>query len=165
MNLDSKTVVWIGRVMSGLVIVFFIFDGGIQLIAFDFVKQGMTQMGIPVELARPLGAEPAKDAAHGSHELDELIHHRLRLGMVSALAANDSLSFSELKSLLRTTDGNLSVHARKLEDASYVTVTKTFEGRRPLTTYRLAPAGRRALQRYLSHMESIIQVTRDTLER
>ena len=86
-----------------------------------------------------------KDAAKGSRELDELIHHRLRLGMVSALAANDALSFSELKALLRTTDGNLSVHARKLEDASYVTVTKTFEGRRPLTTYRLAPAGRRAL--------------------
>jgi DNA-binding MarR family transcriptional regulator len=116
-------------------------------------------------IVRPLDTAAGKDAAKGSRELDELIHHRLRLGMVSALAANDALSFSELKSLLRTTDGNLSVHARKLEDASYVTVTKTFEGRRPLTTYRLAPAGRRALQRYLSHMESIIQVTRDTLER
>ena len=116
-------------------------------------------------LARAVDSATGKDVAKGSRELDELIHHRLRLGMVSALAANDALSFSELKALLRTTDGNLSVHARKLEDASYVMVTKTFQGRRPLTTYRLAPAGRRALQRYLSHMESIIQVTRDTLER
>ncbi|MBA2685075.1 MAG: transcriptional regulator [Gemmatimonadaceae bacterium] len=116
-------------------------------------------------VTRPVDGSAVNDAARGSRELDELIHHRLRLGMVSALAANDALSFSELKALLKTTDGNLSVHARKLEDASYVTVTKTFEGRRPLTTYRLAPAGRRALQRYLSHMESIIQVTRDTLER
>jgi DNA-binding MarR family transcriptional regulator len=116
-------------------------------------------------LTRPIDASAGRDAAKGSRELDALIHHRLRLGMVSALAANESLSFSELKSLLRTTDGNLSVHARKLEDASYVSCTKTFEGRRPLTTYRLAPAGKRALQRYLAHMESIIQVTRDTLER
>ncbi len=114
---------------------------------------------------RPLEAKAGRDAANGSRELDELIHHRIRLGMVSALAANERLSFTELKTLLRTTDGNLSVHARKLEDASYVICEKTFEGRRPLTTYRLAPAGRRALQRYLSHMESIIQVTRDTLER
>jgi DNA-binding MarR family transcriptional regulator len=114
---------------------------------------------------RPLDASAGRDAAKGSRELDALIHHRLRLGMVSALAANERLSFTELRSLLRTTDGNLSVHARKLEDASYVICEKTFAARRPLTTYRLAPAGRRALQRYLSHMESIIQVTRDTLER
>ena len=89
-------------------------------------------------------------------ELDALIHHRLRLGMVSALAANDSLSFTELRDLLRTTDGNLSVHARKLEDAKYVSVTKHFAGRRPRTDYRLTPAGRQALQRYLSHMEALI---------
>lgn len=98
-------------------------------------------------------------------QLDGLIHHRLRLGVVSALAAADAMSFNELKALLRTTDGNLSVHARKLEDAGYVTCTKTFESRRPKTEYRLAPRGRRALERYLSHMEALIRATRDTLSR
>jgi DNA-binding MarR family transcriptional regulator len=97
-----------------------------------------------------------KAAASEPLQLDELIHHRLRLGMVSALAANDSLSFTELRDLLRTTDGNLSVHARKLEDAKYVHVTKRFESRRPRTDYKLTPAGRSALHRYLSHMESLI---------
>ena len=96
---------------------------------------------------------------------DGLIHHRLRLGVVSALAAADAISFNELKVLLKTTDGNLSVHARKLEDAGYVTCTKTFESRRPRTEYRLAPRGRRALERYLSHMEALIRATRDTLSR
>ncbi|HEX5436441.1 MAG TPA: transcriptional regulator [Gemmatimonadaceae bacterium] len=97
--------------------------------------------------------------------LDSLIHNRMRLGIVSALAANESLAFNELKALMQTTDGNLSVHARKLEDAHYVTVTKSFEGRRPRTEYRLAAAGRRALQRYLDHMEALIHATRDTLDR
>lgn len=96
-------------------------------------------------------------------ELDSLIHHRMRLGIVSALAANETLTFNELKRLMGTTDGNLSVHARKLEDALYVTVTKSFEDRRPKTQYRLAAAGRRALHRYLSHMEALIQATRDQL--
>ncbi|HET7552658.1 MAG TPA: transcriptional regulator [Gemmatimonadaceae bacterium] len=100
-----------------------------------------------------------------SRELDNLIHHRMRLGIVSALAANDTLTFNELKSLMDTTDGNLSVHARKLEDASYVVCTKRFEGRRPRTEYRLTAAGRSALQRYLDHMEALIQATRDTLDR
>lgn len=100
-----------------------------------------------------------------SRELDNLIHHRMRLGIVSALAANDTLTFNELKSLMDTTDGNLSVHARKLEDAKYVVCTKRFEGRRPRTEYRLTAAGRSALQRYLEHMEALIQATRDTLER
>lgn len=100
-----------------------------------------------------------------SRELDNLIHHRMRLGIVSALAANETLTFNELKSLMDTTDGNLSVHARKLEDADYVTCTKRFEGRRPRTEYRLTEAGRSALQRYLDHMEALIQATRDTLER
>ncbi len=104
-------------------------------------------------------------ATRESLELDTLIHHRMRLGIVSALAANDTLSFNELKALLRTTDGNLSVHARKLEDASYVVCTKSFEGRRPKTEYRLAAAGRRALQRYLDHMEALIDATRDRLDR
>ena len=98
-------------------------------------------------------------------ELDRLLHHRMRLGIVSALAANASLTFNELKALMRTTDGNLSVHARKLEEAEYVVCTKRFEGRRPKTEYRLAPAGRRALHRYLDHMEALVQATRDTLER
>lgn len=93
-------------------------------------------------------------------ELDRLIHERVRLGIVSALAVNDSLSFNELKALLKTTDGNLSVHARKLEEASYVTCTKSFEGRIPKTEYRLTGAGRRALEHYLDHMEALIRVTR-----
>ena len=93
-------------------------------------------------------------------ELDRLIHERVRLGIVSALAVNDSLSFNELKALLKTTDGNLSVHARKLEEASYVTCTKSFEGRIPKTEYRLTAAGRRALEHYLDHMEALIRVTR-----
>lgn len=94
-------------------------------------------------------------------ELDRLIHERLRLGIVSALAVNECLSFNDLKALMQTSDGNLSVHARKLEDAAYISCTKTFEGRVPRTEYRLAPAGRRALERYLDHMEALIHATRD----
>jgi DNA-binding MarR family transcriptional regulator len=93
-------------------------------------------------------------------ELDRLIHERLRLGIVSALAVNDRLSFTDLKRLLNTTDGNLSVHARKLEDAEYVAVEKSFEGRLPRTEYRLTAAGRRALEKYLVHMEAIIRAAR-----
>ena len=100
---------------------------------------------------------PAKKA----DELDRLIHERLRLGIVSALAVNDSLSFSDLKKLMDTTDGNLSVHARKLEEAEYIACTKSFEGRMPKTQYRLTAAGRRALERYLDHMEALIRATRD----
>ena len=93
--------------------------------------------------------------------LDRLIHERLRLGIVSALAANESLTFNELKKLLDTTDGNLSVHARRLEEAEYVVCQKTFEGRVPRTEYRLAPAGRRALEKYVSHMEAILRAVKD----
>ncbi len=93
--------------------------------------------------------------------LDRLIHERLRLGIVSALAVNDVLSFNELKALMRTTDGNLSVHARKLEDADYISCTKTFEGRVPHTQYSLTASGRAALGRYLDHMEALIRATRD----
>jgi len=93
--------------------------------------------------------------------LDRLIHERLRLGIVSALAVNASLSFNELKQLMNTSDGNLSVHARKLEEAHYITCTKSFEGRVPRTSYALTPSGRRALERYLDHMESLIRATRD----
>jgi DNA-binding HxlR family transcriptional regulator len=94
-------------------------------------------------------------------ELDRLIHERLRLGIVSALAVNEQLTFNDLKRLLQTTDGNLSVHARKLEDAHYVTCDKTFEGRIPRTEYRLTAAGRRAFEKYLAHMEAIIRAVRD----
>ena len=93
--------------------------------------------------------------------LDRLIHERLRLGIVSALAVNDSLSFSDLKKLMKTTDGNLSVHARKLEEADYIACTKSFEGRMPRTEYRLTSSGRRALERYLDHMEALIRATRE----
>ena len=92
--------------------------------------------------------------------LDRLIHERIRLGIVSALAVNDRLSFNDLKRLLKTTDGNLSVHARKLEEAGYVVCDKRFEGRVPKTEYRLAASGRKALERYLDHMEAIIHATR-----
>jgi DNA-binding HxlR family transcriptional regulator len=94
-------------------------------------------------------------------DLDRLIHERMRLGIVSALAVNAHLSFNDLKKLLKTTDGNLSVHARKLEEAGYITCEKYFEGRMPKTDYRLTTAGRRALERYLDHMEAIIQTTRE----
>jgi DNA-binding HxlR family transcriptional regulator len=95
-------------------------------------------------------------APHSAHEIDRMIHERLRLGIISALAANESLTFNQLKHLVKTTDGNLSVHARKLEDAGYVNCSKTFEGRTPRTAYSLTNAGRRALERYLDHMEAVI---------
>ena len=111
------------------------------------------------------GQSPRSAGGRGSASLDNLIHHRIRLGIVSALAAVESLTFNELKALLETTDGNLSVHARKLEEADYVTCTKSFDGRRPRTEYRLTAVGRRELTRYLSHMEALIRATRDTLRR
>src|SRR5258707_8593726 len=93
-------------------------------------------------------------------KLDRLVHERLRLGILSALSVNESLTFNELKKLLDTTDGNLSVHARKLEEAGYVGCSKSFEGRMPRTDYRLTASGRRALDRYLDHMEALIQAMR-----
>ena len=93
----------------------------------------------------------------GLPKLDRLIHERIRLGIVSALAVNESVSFNDLKELLATTDGNLSVHARKLEEAQYITCTKFFKGRVPKTEFRLTAAGRRALERYLDHMEALIR--------
>jgi DNA-binding HxlR family transcriptional regulator len=96
-----------------------------------------------------------------SPDLDRLIHERIRLGIVSALAVNRSLTFNELKALLKTTDGNLSVHARKLEEADYIVCTKSFDGRLPKTEYRLTASGRRALERYLNHMEALIRATRE----
>ena len=96
-----------------------------------------------------------------SPDLDRLIHERIRLGIVSALAVNRSLTFNELKSLLKTTDGNLSVHARKLEEADYIVCTKSFDGRLPKTEYKLTAMGRKALERYLNHMEALIRATRE----
>ncbi|HEY1755678.1 MAG TPA: transcriptional regulator [Bryobacteraceae bacterium] len=100
---------------------------------------------------------PAAPVARDITDLDRLIHERMRLGIVSALAANSSVTFNDLKKLLRTTDGNLSVHARKLEEAGYVACSKSFEGRVPRTEYALTEAGRKALEKYLNHMEALIQ--------
>lgn len=107
------------------------------------------------------GAAPAVESGKSALALDRLIHERLRLGIVSALAVNESLTFNELKRLMQTTDGNLSVHARKLEDAAYVTCRKSFEGRVPRTQYTITTKGRLALERYLDHMEALIRATRE----
>ena len=112
----------------------------------------------PVEGLRTVRGRAPAD---GPLALVRLIHERLRLGILSALAVNESLSFGDLKKLMQTTDGNLSVHARKLEEASYVTCTKSFEGRVPKTEYSITAAGRRALERYLDHMEALIRATRE----
>ena len=126
--------------------------------------------------ALPSHRKPAKPEAHAREqvrhhapahapelpELDRLIHERMRLGIVSALATNDSLSFNDLKRVLKTTDGNLSVHARKLEDADYISCVKFFEGRVPRTEYRLTAKGRAALAEYLDQMEEWIRVTRES---
>lgn len=119
---------------------------------------------------KPLNDRPASEPRPSRARLakpiepigfDRLIHERMRLGIVSALAVNESLSFNDLKKLLDTTDGNLSVHARKLEEADYITCTKFFAGRLPKTEYRLTPAGRAALETYLDQMEALIRATRD----
>jgi DNA-binding MarR family transcriptional regulator len=112
-------------------------------------------------LRKPVLPKPVPEVPASTQDLDRLIHERLRLGIVSALAVNDSLTFNELKRLLASTDGNLSVHARKLEDAGYIGCTKSFNGRTPRTEYRLTAQGRRALERYLAHMEALIQATRE----
>lgn len=125
--------------------------------------------------ARP--AEPARRAslksvaaslkrqAGETHELDDLLHHRIRLGIVSALAGSGVLTFVELRALLNVTDGNLSVHARKLEEARYIRCSKSFAERRPRTEYRLSETGLKALERYLDHMQAVISATRHTLDR
>jgi DNA-binding MarR family transcriptional regulator len=114
----------------------------------DTVSSGSRQTGASQKSAAP--------------NLDRLIHERLRLGIISALAANESLTFSELKNLMNTTDGNLSVHARKLEEAGYIACSKYFDGRLPKTEYKLTAEGRRALENYLNHMESLIKQMRST---
>jgi DNA-binding MarR family transcriptional regulator len=108
----------------------------------------------------PLRSVRGRAAVEGPLALDRLIHERLRLGLLSALAVNESLSFNDLKKLMQTTDGNLSVHARKLEEAGYIACAKSFEGRMPKTEYTITATGRRALERYLDHMEALIKTTR-----
>jgi DNA-binding transcriptional ArsR family regulator len=105
---------------------------------------------------KPQSFKIEKAAETISGELDKIIHERMRLGIVSALAANESLSFTDLKNLLNTTDGNISVHARKLEEAGYLICEKSFKGRIPLTEYRITNGGREALNRYINHMETLI---------
>lgn len=114
------------------------------------------------EVARVHTSIRRREAPAAAPGLDPLIHERMRLGIVSALAVNDKLSFNELKALLSTTDGNLSVHARKLEDGGYVACSKYFEGRTPRTDFRLTAAGRRALEKYLDEMEGLIKATRNS---
>jgi DNA-binding MarR family transcriptional regulator len=115
----------------------------------------------PPEPVAPLRTVRGKAPAEGPLALDRLIHERLRLGILSALAVNESLTFNDLKKLMQTTDGNLSVHARKLEEAGYIACAKSFEGRVPKTEYSITTDGRRALERYLDHMEALIRATRD----
>lgn len=110
---------------------------------------------------RRANAAAAVTAEGSAVNLDRLIHERTRLAIVSALAVNAALTFNELKSSLQVTDGNLSVHARKLEDAGYISCTKSFDGRMPRTEFRLTPAGRRTLEKYLNHMEALIRATRE----
>jgi len=123
-------------------------------------RQERTQKPRERETALEAVRNPARDAAPA--DLDRVIHERIRLGIVSALAVNRSLTFNELKGLLKTTDGNLSVHARRLEEADYIVCAKSFDGRLPKTEYRLTPAGRKALERYLNHMEALILATRES---
>ena len=101
------------------------------------------------------------EGAAAALEVDRLIHERVRLAIVSSLAVNEALSFNDLRELLETTDGNLSVHARKLEEAGYISCQKRFEGRVPRTEYRITEAGRKALQQYLAHMEALIRAVRE----
>ena len=108
----------------------------------------------------PVAVVPGKYASDTAQQLDRLIHERMRLGIISALAANEVLTFTQLKNLLATTDGNVSVHSRKLEDAGYISCTKSFEGRVPKTEYRLTTSGRAALEKYLNHLEALLQAVR-----
>jgi DNA-binding HxlR family transcriptional regulator len=123
----------------------------------------MTKSSTARQVSRDEGPAAVRSAVPQpvSANLDRLIHERIRLGIVSALAVNRSLTFNGLKALLKTTDGNLSVHARKLEEADYIVCTKSFDGRLPKTEYRLTSAGRRALEKYLDHMEALIRATRE----
>jgi DNA-binding MarR family transcriptional regulator len=124
-------------------------------------QRGRRPEPVEKERAAPLQPVRGRAPAEGPLALDRLIHERMRLGILSALAVNESLSFGDLKKLMQTTDGNLSVHARKLEEAEYITCTKSFAGRVPKTEYVISASGRRALERYLDHMEALIRATRE----
>jgi DNA-binding MarR family transcriptional regulator len=121
---------------------------------------GKPKFRVPSSEFRVAAKPAARSKGRGLPELDRIIHERMRLGIVSALAAEDTLTFNELKALLQSTDGNLSVHARKLEDAGYIACTKTFEDRMPRSAFRLTAQGRRAFERYLSHLEAVIEHAR-----
>ena len=123
-------------------------------------QQNISRRGQEEKQARREAAKPKYAAPASELELDRLIHEKLRLGILSALAVNNTLTFNDLKKLLNTSDGNLSVHARKLEEAEYIACEKSFDGRMPKTKYRLTAAGRKALERYLDEMESLIHSTR-----
>ena len=116
-------------------------------------RKATPDAGVPRPVVQPTG--------NALPDFDRLIHERMRLGIISALAVNEAVTFNELKKLLKTTDGNLSVHARKLEEANYIACTKSFQGRMPKTEYRLTDAGRRALEKYLNHMEALIGAMRE----
>ncbi len=129
-------------------------------------KPAMTRSAPSISGAKDDSAKGAAPSEQGTLEnalphLDRIIHERMRLGIISALAVNDSLTFNELKKLLQTTDGNLSVHARRLEEAEYIQCRKSFEGRMPKTEYRLTAPGRKAFERYLDHMEALIHAMRE----
>ncbi len=125
-------------------------------------KRNLALQPDEVETVKPRKpvAVSASDRAGQTADLDRLIHERTRLAIISALAVNEVMTFNDLKALLNTTDGNLSVHARKLEEGNYVVCTKTFDGRIPKTEYSLTKAGKQALERYLGHMEALIKATR-----
>jgi DNA-binding HxlR family transcriptional regulator len=124
-----------------------------------------TSRGIAKRRAAKLVTVASAERAGEAGEFDAVLHHRMRLGIVSALAGADSLTFVELRELLGTTDGNLSVHARKLEDAGLIACAKSFAERRPRSDYTLTPVGQKALRRYLAHMEALIASTRNALNR
>lgn len=136
-------------------------DTGLSAKARSKTREKLYDKDKASENANAHPREHAPAVAPELPELDRLIHERIRLGIVSALATNDSLSFNDLKRVLKTTDGNLSVHARKLEEAQYISCVKFFEGRVPRTEYRLTATGRRALAEYLDQMEEWIRVTRE----
>ena len=124
------------------------------------VRQERAQRSHGREVSLETIRNPAREGVPS--DVDRVIHERIRLGIVSALAVNRALTFNELKALLKTTDGNLSVHARRLEEADYIACEKSFDGRTPKTQYRLTAAGRKALERYLNHMEALIRATRES---
>jgi DNA-binding MarR family transcriptional regulator len=123
-------------------------------------QRAVNQQRLEADPRHRLRSEPG-GSLETTPDLDRLIHERMRLGILSALAVNDALSFNELKDMLGATDGNLSVHARRLEEAAYIDCSKSFHGRLPRTEYRLTSRGRRALEQYLDHMEALIQAVRE----